>query len=522
MDEMQVHRLIGSVSAPVFFDFAPPFSCFDHIDTRFAGLPSFHRCFSLARSFDAQTLIQEAIPPVGIIAQENEEIASLGLTGCQHDLVRLSFWNTRVTAASASTLKDENLVGYAILKRDAGEWEGDRFDRWHIFEAVFRKYAHTHNCLPNTGSYSVRIADGIFTAHGVLYCQQNGLNKVCAHVALRSLLSRLVLEHDISYSVLNTLARNCHDKTAPYLPKNGLTVQQIRCILQYYKIGFRDVDYAERGLKEPDIRKTYPYQKYLYSGIESGVGGLLGFSMDGPQATAGRHIIPFYGHTFNKDTWAPDADVSYFNIGADAGYIPSESWTSSFLGHDDNFGPNFCIPRLYVNPENVQYVVELLRNGAQYNGMVAEALALQLLYSLYPHLDTNNTWQRRLAWYVQERKVVLRAFCIPQTQYLEHLRLIHDWENNTERTEMLEALRYALPPMSWIIEFSIPQLFPANERKLGEIILDACCSPNDLFTPFIIARLPGNYLVLTDKKSLSYERIASQLQSHVEVMRQND
>ena len=282
------------------------------------------------------------------------------------------------------------------------------------------------------------------------------------------------------------------------------------------------MDYDEESKKDSKIRERHLFTKYLYSGIESGVGGLLGFSMSGPQATQARHIIPFYGHTFNKDTWTPDAEVFYFNIGANVGYIPSESWTSSFLGHDDNFGPNFCVPRLYVKPENVHYAVELLQEGAQYNGMVAEVIALRLLYSLLPHLDTGNTWQRHLAQYVRKQQIILRVFCTQNMHYLYHLRRIRDWKGNAEKEVMLEALNTYLPPLLWVIEFSIPQLFPANERKLGEIILNAGCSPKDIFAPFIIARLPGNYLVLTDQEEKSYEQVASGLQSHVELMQQNE
>ena len=521
MQNMQAHRLAAPFSAPSFIRFTPPFSCFKYVESLFAGWPSVHRCFSLARSFGAKTLIEEHLSPAGIISQENEELAALGLTQSTHDLRRLSFWDRHVTVRNATSLTDKNLIGYAILKRDIGEWQGFGIDQWHVFEAVFKKYAHLHNCLPDAGAYSVRIGDKTFTARGVLYCQQNGLNKACAHVAIRSLLSRLVPEHDVSYSSMNKIARECF--TARYRPSGGLTVQQIRSILRHYEIEFRDIAYNENCEVTPDIRKDQPYQKYLYSGIESGCGGLLGFSMDGPKATQERHIIPFYGHTFNKDTWAPDADASYFNIGANVGYIPSDSWTSSFLGHDDNFGPCFCIPRLYVKAENVQYVVEVLQSGAQYNGIIAEAIALRLLYSLYPKLETSNAWQKRLAQHVHpdNQKVVLRACCVQKEKYLTHLRCVRDWEGKSEEPGVLSALEAALPSMLWIVEFSIPHLFPANERKIGEIVLDARCPPEG-FLPFIIARLPGNYLTLTDRKSRSYGRGPSRLQSHVEVMRQPD
>ena len=519
---MQAHRLVAPFSAPSVISFSSPFSCFDFLDNHFLGLSPLHRCFSLARSFEAQMFIEEHIPAVGIALHENEDLASLGFVQGTHELTRLSFWSCPVPGNGLSGLTDEHLLGYAILKRDRGLWNATSFDQWHIFEAVFKKYTHPHNCLPNAGRYSVAIGDKRFTVRGVMYCQQNKLNKACAHVALRSLLSRLVPEHDVSYTILNGIAQNCHTGPDPYTPGNGLTAHQIRAILQHYTIAFKDVDYAEREVTQPDIRERYPYQKYLYSGIESGCGGLLGFSMQGPKATPVRHIIPVYGHTFNKDTWAPDADVSYFNIGANVGYIPSESWTSSFLGHDDNFGPNFCIPRLYVNPENVQYAVELLHAGAVFNGMTAEALALQLLYSQTPKFNMGNAWQKRLKQHIGNQKIVLRASCVGRYAYTTHLRDAHDWNGLSENAQFVALLEKALPEILWVVEFSIPQLFPANERKLGEIILDAHCPPRNVFSPFIFARLPGNYLILTDKNMPSYERLPSKIQSHVELMRQKE
>jgi len=123
-----------------------------------------------------------------------------------------------------------------------------------------------------------------------------------------------------------------------------LDAVQIRAVLRGLVIGFRDIDYTK---EEPTYRRELPYQKLLYAGIESGAGAMLGFKLAGPRAE-GRHIIPFFGHTTNQDAWVPNAEVAYFHVGEDTRYVPSEAWVSSFIGHDDNFGSNFCVPRLYA------------------------------------------------------------------------------------------------------------------------------------------------------------------------------
>lgn len=54
--------------------------------------------------------------------------------------------------------------------------------------------------------------------------------------------------------------------------------------------------------------------------------------------------------------------------------------------------------------------------------------------------------------------------------------------------------------MVWVVEISTPQLFPGNERKLGEIVLEATLpldlkDDSSLKNVFMFARLPGIYLL---------------------------
>jgi len=287
----------------------PPFSCFNFVGKSFDGLPAIHRCFSLARAFGAKTFIIEKIPGAGFINNENKELHNLFSSYSCGNLLRISFWNNKLSSQD-DILKSTNkhLIGYMIAKLDVI----NNNKKWHIFEAVFTKYNHNHNCVPNQSSFSIAVCKKEFLISGILYCQQNGLNKACAHVALRSLLSRLLPEGDLDYTFINDIARKIAGKD--YNPQNGLSVEQMQNVLNALKIPYSDLDYAEVSKIDSSIRENIPYQKYLYAGIESGCGGLLGFKMADPNEPS-RHIIPFYGHTFNKDTWTPDAEAHYFNIG---------------------------------------------------------------------------------------------------------------------------------------------------------------------------------------------------------------
>jgi len=522
---MDAHRRADPVSLRIV-PATQPFSCFDFVDAEFGGLDSVRRCFSLARSHGLQAVTIEDVPATGLIADENAEIPPYAPDHQMKALRRLAFWSVPVEKADdLGAVGTDGLVGYAILKRDCAPCRN--YDSWHVFEAVFRKYPHEHNCVPALREYAIRVGGRDLAVPGVLYCQQNTLNKACAHVALRSLLSRRLPAGDIAYSAINASAVKASG--LGFQPGRGLGVPQMRRVLTDQGVPFRDMDYEESEKTDPDIREHLPFQKYLYAGIESGAGALLGFRLSGPGVTGTpRHIIPFFGHTFNKDTWVPDADLAYFDVGGGVGYIPSESWTSSFLGHDDNFGPNFCVPRLYVRPDQAEYAVELLHDHFQYSGCYAEAVGLSFLYSLYPHLvGSANGWMQRLAFYIRPKlqRVVLRAVAVETTDYLDQLRNNPDWDGGLEDTAFIERLASMLPDRLWVVEVSLPHLFPANERKVGEIVLNPGVTPDPKkpvdFGYFLLARLPGKYLTLQSVSGSKphFLEIPSRLASHTPVLR---
>jgi hypothetical protein len=502
-----------------------PFSSFDYNENNFNSSAAVHRCFSLARSAGAQTLVIEEINEAGLVQDENLEILRYVADHKMTGLTRLSFWKpTFQREIALKTKNNDDLVGYAIVKKDCSL--SKNYNTWHIFEAVFSKYPHEHNCIARIPTYEINVGGYDFQIKGILYCQQNTLNKVCAHVALRSILSRRLKSGDISYSELNKLAQSV--SASNYDPSKGLNPNQIRAILTNLNIPFRDIDYSESEKHSPNIRNELPYQKYLYAGVESGNGALLGFKLSGPKANNEKHIIPFFGHTFNKDTWAPDANASYFQIGKIVGYIPSESWTSSFIGHDDNFGPNFCVPRSYVQPEQAEYVVEILDDDFKYGGVQAEALSLTFLYSLHPYLNAHgtNAWSKRLAIdsSPQIQRVVLRTLVVRKDEYIKHLSTIRDWDGNTENPEIPKLFNSLIPDKIWVVEISVPQLFPANEHKLGEVILNPYIpfdsqKPID-FNHFLFARVPDFYFFVSEVTSNKpkFINIPSKIKSHTNVL----
>ena len=185
---MREAGLARSIGSPGFVSLKAPFSNFDFVDDRFGGETAIRRLFSQARSHKARTLILETIRPDGVLRSENEEIRARYPDHEMSGLVRLTFWRKVVKSKERlAKCGSADLLGYVIAKRD--RVPSIKKDDWHVFEAVFRKYDHNNNCVPREVCYPVRVGSQSFEIPGVLYGQQNGLNKACAQVALRSLCS---------------------------------------------------------------------------------------------------------------------------------------------------------------------------------------------------------------------------------------------------------------------------------------------------------------------------------------------
>ncbi|MFA6286153.1 MAG: hypothetical protein WC661_02115 [Opitutaceae bacterium] len=496
-----------------------PFSNFKFAEGRFGGGYPIRRLFSQARCRDCKTLVIEDVPAAAAVADENAEILELFPDYQMTGLVRLSFWKVAFTKPEDMAAIDglKYCVGYALLKRDS--CQSRKIDGWHIFESAVVKYDHDHNYNPTSKMVSFRAGPKEFEVPAVLYCQQNGLNKVCAQVGLRSICATYLGNFDLTYRQINDLAFVAPELREPW---QGLKALQIPRVLKGLDIPYFEFDY---GSNDAALREALPYQRVLYSGIEAGTGGLVAFKMSGPKAGTVGHIIPFFGHTFNEDTWVPNADGEYFKVGEQIRYIPSDSWLSSFIVHDDNFGSNLCIPKSYLKRENAQYVVALLPRGFVYNGLWAEIAASNYFYSLVNEIaGLPNPWLSRLLSYALESKLILRLVPVTQEGYLRHLSELEDWEFEREDSETLRQLKAIKPQHMWMVEVSVPDLFSTNKRKIGELLLDATrpFSEKTDFTLFVLARFPGCYLFfdkLDEQGQPQFIKVKSSIQSHTDVLR---
>jgi hypothetical protein len=302
----------------------------------------------------------------------------------------------------------------------------------------------------------------------------------------------------------------------------------------------------------------------IYGCIESGYPAIVTFSVDdtkekeeeeekGGEEEKGPflHAIPLFGHTFNEDTWVQRAE-SYFHVGPETKCIPSESWTSMYIAHDDNWGSNYCIPRNYLrtkrycdkpdgNPnycqmgsrlERVTDIFGAMPKEIKLNHIEAEAIGVGYLYLLLAYLPSiDDIWTKRLTYFTVEGQVVIRPVLIDSIEYLHHLKQIKDWNcnliaNNT--ISILEEffLQYGEGESEkvWMVELSVPELFSANKRKVGEVLLRADIEPKIArdFETFVFARFPGFFAFFADFEDgeidkPAFEYIPSGLKGHVEL-----
>ena len=509
---MHEHRLARSISTE-FSSFDVDFSIFHFLaGNESFNIPAIHRCFSLARSISCnhKSMVLEQLDPAGegIILEENNAMKIAFCDYCCKALIRISFWQKPVEEVQHLNISSDDLIGYLIIKHDISKIAD--INRSHVFEAVFPKYDHPHNCSHDERKYQIRVGEKLFDANGVIFCQQNSVFKCCAHVALFSILSLFEQDKEISFAKMNEIAG-----IVP--PNTGLGPEAIQKILRYYGIDFCDIDYDEAEKKNPRIKEQIPFQRLAYAGIESGGGALVGFSLEQQNINPPeRHMIPFFGHTFNKDTWVPHADISYFRVSSSLRYIPSDSWTSSFIGHDDNFGANFCIPKLYIQKEKVNYAVEIFRPGVKYSGLIAEAYSVQFLYSAIAGCTCfeNNFWFNVLKEAVSQKNIILRAIALKKEDYFSSLLTVAGARDKS----VMDTVRDAWPDVFWITEISLPQLFSANEEKIGEIIMDATEIPDDpnRYSCFLAARLPGLWFFCEkEDASPKFSYLPSDIKGHI-------
>jgi hypothetical protein len=536
---MRYARTVPAVGKIEFIPSARSFSNFDFVEDRFGSIWQLRRILSQVRMHDGETIVVEHLQDAADLAEENADLQQLcpAYKSTKSDAWRLSFFRGSVSDEHGlKSVSPRRFLGYAIVKKDVRPQRPfgcpkDQED-FRIYESVVMGSRHENNYIRGGPTWRCRVAGREMQIEGYLYAQQNGITNSCAHVAVRTAATRF-LGADLSYQKMNQWVREF--RTAAGLPaKNpgaGLSSDEICHILHQVGAGTFMGDYT--GRTTPKV----PYERYLYGAIESGFPAILFFETgtqdEGGEATC--HAVPVFGHTFNEDTWVPDANRRYFpmrkvteapSMREATKALSSGTWVSMFVGHDDNAGSNYCIPQNYIEPirmctdgqsnrfrckqqqGGVAYAIGSLPSEIKVDPIEAEAVGADYLLAILKQVPGTFTgwterWQKRLEGYHASQLLVLRTILVKGAQYATHLGAVRGWAGKSFPKRLLDAFAPVAADWFWMVELSVPELFSANRRKIGEILIraDTAAGTQRDFKNFVCARLPGCFALLKSVKA---------------------
>ena len=496
------------------------FSNFVYIDEHFYSCPVLRRIFSIARKLGYQSLLQEELSEQDslLLLKENAMLALRAPDFKKSKVIRLCFFRTTPDQQPNDACGD--CLGYAVFKID--HFSGAPQPKFHIYEAVMRpsRSERGNNFIHCSKHFTVSTTIGRFSVEGALYAQQNDLTFVCAHVALRTVIAAASPNNDSDYCQINQLLGIDHTTrqlgSSANAPNSGLDRNEMEAVFKHCGLDFTTT------VHEPGTAEfTGEFQRELYSSIESGMPALLGFELDpAPNGSPqGRHIIPVLGHTFNEDTWVADASRAYFEGGLQ--YYSSESWLSTYVTHDDNFGPYLCLPRHFIRKKNFRISFGLLRSSQNMTAVDAEAVGLDFCNALAKTFAREKSgWLGRFAAFANTGLLVLRTIQLQKREYLEHLKQSTSWNGARHPADTLAQIEATLPEHFWLIEASAPELFAASRRKFGEVLIDTTIAPNgtDPTPLWLGARLPSAFFIQQNK---AFHTLPSGIQSHTELFQFN-
>ena len=496
-----------STTSQEILSVAPPFSNFDFIDSRFLEVGPIRRVFSQVRATNGKTMVVEELDPAEAqdLAEETEDLQKRLQTTVSSKVCRLSFFTKSFsTVKGLSSASDEDFIGYAIIRTDIPA-SGEPISR--VYESVVRPSPRENSFVRGAQEWECCVGKQTFRVQGYLYAQQNQKTNSCAHVACRTAAARFHPNGDMTYREMNSLPQIGVDHVTNV--SGGLTNDQIVAVLEAAGARCTVADYTSPNPLNPNFTPP-PFQKYLYGSVESGYPAIVFFAAGGGDY----HAIPIFGHTFDEDMWVANAELSYFSVGASTKYIPSESWLSTYIGHDDNWGSNFSIPRHFLYTKShcdkwpsgpqpcvsqsdcVAYVIATMPKEVMLNPIEAEVIGAEYLLSILPQMPPlSPLWAKRLEAYAKSHLLVLRPILLDCSRYSDHLAKLNDWDGHHIPRALVKAIKRISPSLMWVIELSVPELFSANRRKIGEVLLHAERKPGTQrdFDSFLLARVPGYF-----------------------------
>lgn len=534
------------------------FGFFNLLEGRFGGarqdstgtplLTPLHRVCSLTRGHKVRTIVIEEIDIADAVElqEENEDLARLGWWQHHHLALRISFFRaviprkhsmaaaaadpavaTAQAKAFVAGVSQEDFIGYAIWKHDRGgfrELPGFGPTCSRVYEAVLPPPPEQYIHVRGVPARACRVAGREFQAHGQPFYQQNAVTNVCSHAAVRTLVS--CFTEDLSFRRMNEILGL---QGVDFTDRKGLYTHEIEQLVESAGVKCVRADYNPHVDGAENDQPVVQFQRYVYGSIESGFPAIIVFGENGdgsaqPTKEEFLHAVTVFGHTFNRHMWVPRVEATRFRLDpkdGGGGFIPSDLWAGSFIGHDDTLGPHFTIPRHYMRgmrsalhdhplyedvTEGVAHVICAQPLSARMRPIDAELTAVGWLNTMLDDYQQHlaREWGRRMLLQRDKYHLVLRPLLVSKDEYLRHLAAIRGWDTKKERMpqEMLHRLKNEITlDQFWMVEVSLQELFPTNLRKVGELLIDPKFTKGDfehgaaVFNRAVVGvRLPGVWL----------------------------
>jgi hypothetical protein len=238
-------------------------------------------------------------------------------------------------------------------------------------------------------------------------------------------------------------------------------------------------------------------------------------------------VVSILGHTLNSDMWKPEAELVYSGYYEEDhkntsiikredrldNYKSTAAWVDHFIIHDDNFGMYFCLPvealkRVTLPKDDPRFrafsATAIIPPGVTTSlyKEVERASALitqQILDTLIDKQTELDIWSFRI-WDAMHselpRPVVLRSFLVKKEEYFDSLNQ-NDFDGNTFTKNEKDEIIKILPPLFWLSEITLPELYTANKHKVIDFFYRCDHSKKidyddeDINSSWIQVRLPG-------------------------------
>jgi hypothetical protein len=379
-------------------------------------------------------------------------------------------------------------LGYAVLRPLPAQ---------RVCEAVIAPPGHSMSYLTCEARYESVVSGQQHQVEGASFVQQDGQFGLCAEAAL-STLSRIMCAKYNSPSSPYTVDHikqfvSLLPGAFPMQHTEGLSLAQCAHVLKDMT-GEAPLVYSyEKDLDDLVARPS----SVIYRYVESGLPVLLMLETE-----RDFHAAVVVGHTFSPYEWWPEVEEAYYERHSrhDIEYYSSISWVDGFIVQDDNIGPYSRMSRDHID-RLVRAVVVPLRTKLALKLEVAEGVAYsalaQDLVTGIAERDTEDTlWKRLFLRHKVLNRLILRAFLVDGKVFQRSLGQCGICEHAL--SVYRERCFDVLPDRICVVEISIPEIFPAQHLRLGEVLLDPMADPRSEQAA-ICFHIPGAIFLFEDR-----------------------